>query len=249
MVEEQFAKGSSFLHRTAAKIKIVVAIIFISVVAISYSFKVVSAGLLLSCLLFLLSDLKIVPVLKRLLAANTFTLFIWITLPVTYPGTPLAQIGPFAISEQGVVLASLITLKTNAIVLSFIALLSTSTIASIGYALETLRFPKRLCFLLLFSYRYVFVIHQEYLKLARAAQLRCFVPKTNTHTYRTVGYLFGMTLVKSWNRASRIHQAMQLRGFNGKLVSLEQQPVTSTDIYFFVAALIITVCMASLNFI
>jgi cobalt/nickel transport system permease protein len=157
--------------------------------------------------------------------------------------------GPLTLSTEGIRLATLITLKTNCIVLSLIALLGTSRIASLGHALEGLHFSKRLCFLLLFSYRYIFVIYQEYQKLNRAAGLRCFVPATNIHTYRTYGYLFGMTLVRSWNRATRVHHAMLLRGFYGRLIPLDQQTVGRNDIFFLVVALTFTAAIGSIPFL
>lgn len=169
---------------------------------------------------------------KRILLVNGFTLFLWITLPLTYGGAHFHHLGPFTVSQEGIHLAARITLKTNTIILTIIALLTTSTIAQLGSALDRMHFPKKLCFLLLYSYRYIFVIHQEYLRLLRAAKMRSFTPKTNLHTYKTYAYLFGMTLVKSYNRAQRVHQAMLLRGFNGRLVSLYRYDIGRSDVVF-----------------
>ena len=249
MMDERFAKGNSLLHKRDPKVKVIVATAFITVVAISNSFVVVTMALILAFVLMLLSRLEARQVLKRLLAANSFTLFLWLTLPLTYGGAEFLKFGPFTLSIEGIRLAGLITLKTNCIVLSLIALLGTSRIASLGHALEGLHFPKSLCFLLLFSYRYIFVIYQEYQKLNRAAALRCFTPATNIHTYRTYGYLFGMTLVRSWNRATRVHHAMLLRGFDGRLIPLEQQTVARTDIFFLVVALTITAIIALIPYL
>jgi cobalt/nickel transport system permease protein len=248
MMEERFAQGNSLLHRRDPKVKVIVAATFITVVAISNSFMVVTMALTLASALTLLSRLEAVAVLKRLLAANTFTIFLWLTLPLTYGGVEVAKLGPLQLSVEGICLAALITIKTNTIVLALLALLATSRIAGLGHALEGLHLPKRLCFLLLFSYRYIFVIYQEYRKLTRAAQLRCFVPATNIHTYRTYGYLFGMTLVRSWNRASRVHQAMLLRGFNGRLIPLAQQTVGRNDIFFLIVSLFFTAAIAAIPF-
>jgi cobalt/nickel transport system permease protein len=206
-------------------------------------------ALALALTLTLLSRLEAVAVLKRLLAANTFTVFLWLTLPLTYGGVEVVKLGPLQLSGEGIRLAALITIKTNTIVLALLALLATSRIAGLGHALEGLHLPKHLCFLLLFSYRYIFVIYQEYRKLTRAAQLRCFVPTTNIHTYRTYGYLFGMTLVRSWNRAIRVHQAMLLRGFNGRLIPLAQQTVGRNDIFFLIISLFFTAAIAAIPFI
>lgn len=249
MMDERFAKGNSLLHRIDPKVKVIVATTFITVVAISNSFVVVTMALILAFVLILLSRLEMRPVTKRLLAANSFTIFLWITLPITYGGEEFFKLGPFPLSIEGIRLSSLITLKTNCIVLSLIALLGTSRIASLGHALEGLHFPKSLCFLLLFSYRYIFVIYQEYRKLTRAASLRCFAPATNIHTYRTYGYLFGMTLVRSWNRATRVHHAMLLRGFDGQLIPLEQQTVARADLFFLVVALAVTATVASIPYL
>ena len=76
--------------------------------------------------------------------------------------------------------------------------------------------------------------------------MRCFIPATNIHTYRTYGYLFGMTLVRSWNRATRVHQAMLLRGFNGRLIPLAQQTVCKNDIIFLATCLFLTAVIATI---
>lgn len=249
MMDERFAQGNSLLHRRDPKAKIIAAVALVSVSATSNSFVVAVVSLILGVTLFYLTNLPVRLVLKRMIAINTFTLFLWLTLPLTYGGREFTTMGPLSLSAEGLQLAALITLKTNAIILAIIALLGTSRIANIGHALETLHCPKKLCFILLFSYRYVFVIYQEYRRLVRAAQMRCFVPATTIHTYRTFGYLFGMTLVKSWNRATRVHQAMVLRGFNGQLIPLSKDIYTTGDTVFLSTLLTLTTILAMLNFL
>lgn len=246
MMDERFAQGNSILHKLNPKVKVITAFTFIAVAAVSSSFVTVALALTLALSLILISKLPLIPVAKRLLAANSFTFFLWLTLPLTYGGESLTLLGFIPFSVEGLRLAALITLKTNIIVLSLISLLGTSPIASLGHALEELYVPSRLCFLLLFSYRYVFVIFQEYNKLLRAAKMRSFSPSTNIHTYRTYGYLFGMTLVRSYNRGYRVQQAMLLRGFNGQLIPLHQLKVTRFDLIFISIFLTITLSIATL---
>ena len=248
MMDEDFAQGNSLLHSIDPRVKIIIAFFFVLVIAVTDNFTVVCLALLGTIALSFLASLPFTLVLKRLLAANSFVLFLWLTLPLTYGGDPMFYAGPFSFSHKGIMLSALITLKTNTIVLSIIALLATSTIASLGHALEGLGLPGRLSFLLLFSYRYIFVIYQEYLRLVRAAQMRCFQPTTTLHTYKTFAYLFGMTLVKSYNRGARIHQAMLLRGFNGHLIPLTHHNITRTDIIFLIAGIIATTGLVFLHF-
>lgn len=229
---ESFSSGDSILHRLDARVKLVSSLALILVIALCRSFPTAAAGLLTASLLVISAQLNLRAVLLRLLLVNGFVAFLWVTLPLTYPGESLFNLGPISLSREGIALAALISIKTNAAVLVLIGLLATSSVAQIGSALATMKVPTKLCLLILFSYRYIFVIHQEYLRLVRAAKLRCFRAGTNMHTYRTTGYLFGMTLIKSHHRAHRVKQAMVLRGFQGRFHTLYQSKIRTTEIVF-----------------
>ena len=227
---ESFCLGDSPLHRADARVKLIATAALTLIIAICHSFYTATAGLGLGLLLILLSELPLGLILRRLLLVNGFIGFLWLTLPLTYPGPPVFVSGPLHVSRDGLLLAGLITLKTNAIILIFISLLATSSVAELGHAMAKLRLPNKLCLLLLFSYRYIFVINQEYQRLVRAARLRGFKPGTNLHTYKSYAHLFGMTLVKSWNRAERVHQAMLLRGFSGRFYTLDDRHLETRDL-------------------
>ena len=223
-MEERFAEGDTILHRMDATPKMISALIFIIPAATTDSFNAAGAFLLFSLLLASVSRLPLKSIIKRLAVVNTFTLFLLLTLPLTYGGDQLTLFSGFSISREGRATALLIALKTNAILIAMISLLSTSTIASLGSGMQRIGIPVRFCYLVLFSYRYIFVIEQEFKRLLRAAKMRSFSPATNLHTYRTYGYLIGMTLVKSWDRARRVHHAMILRGFSGRFIPLHPSP-------------------------
>jgi cobalt/nickel transport system permease protein len=117
-------------------------------------------------------------------------------------------------------MAMQISLKAATILLVLTTLVATSPVADLGHALHTLKVPGPLVLLLLLTYRYTFVIHQEYQRLWLAARVRGFRPGTNLHSYRTYAYLVGMLFVRAAARADRVHQAMRCRGFNGRFHSL-----------------------------
>jgi cobalt/nickel transport system permease protein len=217
LIDEQYASGSSFLQQQDPRIKIIIAFLLTAVTALSSSFIVLGGAALIALMLFMLSPWSIRAAGRRLLLINFFTLLVIIFIPLSYPGKALIRNDFFIISQEGVQLAGLIALRINIIAISLLALLTTSTAAALGRGLAGLYLPKKLCFLLLFTYRYLFVIGQEAQRLSTAAKLRGFQPATNIHTYRTYAYLLAMTLIRSWNRAERVYQAMLLRGFNGKI--------------------------------
>ncbi len=226
---EQFSLGSSLLHRTDPRVKIIAAAVLSLIIALCQNFNTAAAGLLLALVLTAVSRISPGMLLRRLFIVNTFNLLLFILLPLTYGQGPDISFADFELSRPGLLLAALITLKSNTIILYFISLLATSTVAQLGRGLHELRLSPRLCVLLLFSYRYIFVIHQEYSRLHRAAALRCFNPGTNLHTYKTYGHLLGMLLVKSWNRAVRVQQAMELRGFRGTFYNLNELEMNRMD--------------------
>jgi cobalt/nickel transport system permease protein len=230
VIFERFSRGGSRLHRADARIKLLGGACLLVAMALVDSFMAALVGLVVGLALVALAALPLRSVLLRLLLVNTFVAFLWLTLPLTYPGQALTTLGPLTISKQGLSLALLITIKTNALLLCTITLFATSSVADLGRAMEQLGLPTKLSQLLLYTYRYIFVINQEYHRLARAARLRCFRPGTNVHSYRTYGYLFGMTLVKSWQRAERVREAMLLRGYHGRFYSLNEKGINSSDL-------------------
>jgi cobalt/nickel transport system permease protein len=232
MIEEQFSSGESLVHGLDPRMKLITAFTYAAVVALSSGFPALLAALAVSLVLIVIARLPMRKVLYRLVVVNGLILFLWIFLPFTYQGEAWFAFGPLQASREGIVFAIQITLKCNAILLALIALVATMPVATLGHAMGRLRVPDILIQLFLFTYRYIHVIFQEYDRLRNAMKARGFVPRTNTHTYRSYAYLMGMLLVRSYDRAERIHKAMLCRGFRGKYHTLSQFSVTRGDVAY-----------------
>jgi cobalt/nickel transport system permease protein len=232
MISEPFATGESIIHRLDPRIRVVVATTYCFVVAFSEQFPVLLVAVVISAALIISAGLRFRDVGKRLVLVNGLILLVWLVVPLTFGGQSLFQVGPLSISRAGVILAARITLKSNAILLTFIALIATMAFSTLGYALKQLHVPEKIIQLLLMNYRYVFVIEQEYQRLIRAAKIRGFQPKTNLHTYRTYAYVIGMLLVKATSRAQRVYQAMLCRGFKGTFYSLQEFKAGAESLIF-----------------
>ena len=190
------------------------------------------AALALSVAILGLSRPPLKQLCKRVALVNVFVLFLWLTVPLTMPGTPLLTLGPLTASHEGIALVWLATLKSNAILLTFLALVATMDSPTMGHALERLGVPTKLVFLFLFTYRYLHVIADEWQRLTTAARLRGFSPRTGMHTYRTIGNMLAMVLVNSFDRSGRVYQAMVLRGFQGRFISVVRFKARATDALF-----------------
>jgi cobalt/nickel transport system permease protein len=249
MLKEHFIKGSSLLHRLDPRGKVLVACFFSLVVALADNLAVVAVGVVFGLLLVIMAQLSMRSVFKRMALVNIFNIFLWILLPFTYGGSSHWQLGALMLSYEGVAFAALVTLKANAILLCFLALVATSPVVTMAYALQRLGAPAKLVHLLLFTFRYIHVIEQERQRLVSAAVVRGFKPKADLHTYRTYAYLVGMLLVKSFARSQRVYEAMLCRGFHGRLYSLCEFSLTREDIIALALMLLSVAFLGSLEWL
>lgn len=224
MIRESFAEGSSWIHGIDPRLRVSGAAAFAVVVAVSYDFKALFTALMLSLFAVFSARLDFRTVAQRLFAPAVFLLLLWAVLPWSYEGETLTTLGPLTITRPGVTLCAQISLKTICLMVGFMALVATMTVDTLGHTLNRLWLPDKMVHLLLITYRYLFVIEQEYQRLLRAMKIRNFHPRTNLHSYRSVAYLVGMLFVRASERARRVHCAMICRGFNGRFVSLRAFP-------------------------
>ena len=135
-------------------------------------------------------------------------------------------------SWEGLYQAIRIALKANAIVLMLLALVSTMESTTLGHTLYRLKTPALLVHLMMFTVRYIDVLHQEYQRLRTAMKARGFQPSNSRHTYKTFGYLVGMMLVRALERSERVLGAMKCRGFSGQIHVIDQLVFSTRDAWF-----------------
>lgn len=232
MVAEPFAHGRSFIHRVDPRIRLAAAVGCAVCLAVLRHVDAACLGLALAVTLLACSKPPWRLAAKRIAFVNGFVLLLWLTVPFTTSGEALAGWGPLTASRQGVALALLVTAKTNAIAMLFTALVATMPPAALGLALERLRCPSKLVFLLLFAYRYMHSVTDEWQKLSVAAKLRGFAPRTSMHSYRTFGNMLAMLFLRSLDRSARVYEAMLLRGFSGNFRSLAEFHASAGSIVF-----------------
>lgn len=249
MIDEPFSGASSRIQRIDPRFKIVAAIAYSFTTALCYEFQTLFLSFFIAVCIIIFSGVSLWQVAKRLVFVNTFILFLWVILPLTYGGNSIYSLGPINIYLSGIVFAAKITLKSNAILLVLIGFVATMSFATLGHALNRLKVPDKFVFLLLLTYRYVFLIHKEYQKIIRSIKIRGFKPKNTLHTYKTFAYVVGMLLIRASDRADRVYNAMRCRGFNGKFYSLTEFQSNVQSWIFLSTISGITICMIITEFI
>lgn len=158
-------------------------------------------------------------------------LLLWPLLPGDGPAW---QLGPLAISETGLAAALVLALKTSSIVLLILLILATAPLADTLKAAQSLRLPGVLIQLAVLTYRYIFVLAGEWNRLRTAVRVRGYRNRANLHSYRTIGNLAGTLLVRGYEQAERVGQAMRCRGFTGRFRSLHTFRTRAIDVVGFV---------------
>jgi len=216
---DALAYRESNIHRLDPRAKLVTTLVFIITVV---SFNKYSLSGLIPFLFFPVAilaraDLPTGPILKKLLIALPFALFIGIFNPF-FDREPMLQIGTIAVSGGWVSFASIL-LRFTLTVTAALTLIATTSFTGVCMALEKLGCPRIFALQLLFLYRYLFVLIEEATRLVRARSLRSFHGRGKG--VKVFGSLIGQLLLRSLERAQRIHLAMHCRGFDGEIRMLK----------------------------
>jgi cobalt/nickel transport system permease protein len=185
--------------------------------------------------------------LQRLLALEGFMLVLMLFLPFTVPGELWFRLGSLSASQEGALQALTIFLRAHAVVILLLVLVGTLDPVKLGHALAQLRLPDKLVHLLLFTVRYLGVLHAEYSRLRQAMRTRGFKARSDRYTWRVLGWLMGMLLVRSLERSRRIHDAMKCRGFNGRFYLIDGHPWRWGDSLFGLGALVCLLALLGLD--
>ena len=212
----------SWLTQRDPRTRIITAMLF-SLVTVSLDHPaLLTAALMIAIATALAAGLRPSLLLNRILALEAFMLVMLALLPFTTPGAAVFTLGPLTATEEGLTLALTIALKANSVVLMLLALVGTLEPVVLGHALARLHVPPKLVHLFLLTVRYISVLHQEYQSLRRAMRARAFMPGSNFHTWRSLGNLLGMLLVRSLERSQRVMAAMKCRGFDGRFFLINE---------------------------
>jgi len=209
------ACGDSSIHRLDPRAKLLTSMVFIVCVVShgKYEIAALLPYLLFPLSLIILADLPAGYLLKKLLLVAPFAFFIGLFNPFLDHQVVL-QFGDIPITGGWLSFASILLRFTLTISIALI-LVATTSFHGICFALERFRAPRVFVLQLLFLYRYLFVLVDQAIRLVRARALRSF--RGRGLGIRTFGPLIGQLLLRTMDRAQRIHLAMLCRGFSGEI--------------------------------
>lgn len=219
------------IHRLDPRVKVLTTMVFI-VAVVSFDKYRVSALLpfvLYPVVLIALGDLPLRYLAGKVCLALPFAFFIGMFNPLL-DREVLVRVGPVAIAGGWVSFASIL-IRFALTVTAALALVATTGIYGLCRALDRLGLPRAFTVQLLFLYRYLFVLVEEASRMHQARSLRSF--GTRGTGLRVYASMIGQLLLRTLDRAQRVHTAMLCRGFDGEVRVLRNSSITKKDILFF----------------
>lgn len=227
------AARDTHIHRLDARAKVLVVLLFI-VTVVSFGRYELSAMVpffLFPVVVVVLADLPAGFIARKVALVIPFAAAIGIFNPLFDRETQL-YLGSLAVSGGWLSCASIV-LRATLTVTAAVILVAVTGFTAVCEALERLGMPHPLAVQLLFMHRYLFVLADDAARASRARELRAFGKRG-----MGMGPFASMTghlLLKSWERAERIHRAMLARGFQGTFLLQRSGGFGLNELFFLVS--------------
>jgi len=226
---DDLAKKDTAIHRLHPLIKLLTTVIYLTVVVSFGRYEVASLLPLIfyPVLIFALGEIPVLPILQRVLFVEPLIVGIGILNPIFDHQTFV--FGGYAISTGWITFLS-IMIKCALTVTAALLLVATTGMDGLASAMRMLKIPRIFVLQLVLTYRYITVLLEEAGRTLRAYFLRA--PGQKGIHRSAWGTLAGQLLLRTFDRAERVYQAMCLKGFSGEYHTGKQDRLRIKDLLF-----------------
>jgi cobalt/nickel transport system permease protein len=224
---DHHGRGRSPIHAADPRVKLVLVVLFIMAAATTPAgrwWDYLGLGLILVVTLALtrVSPLHLAGKIAKL---APFVLLMAAGLLFVAGGEPVITWEPaglhLVVTDRGLHLFANVLCKAMLALGSVVVLVSTTPFPELVQALKRFRAPEVITGSLSLMYRYLFVFFHEKERLLTARESRLAWPSRSLR-WKSLAGIVGVLFVRSLNRAERVHQAMESRGFEGAPVTAVQ---------------------------
>lgn len=230
MLSETTTQKAGLLQALDPRVRVVGLFALVVAAALTHKLMVVATLFAGAVVLAILSRVSVLTLAKRVwLVVLGFTGVIAIPALFVTPGRPIAALGSFAITEQGLRTAVLLILRVETAV-SFTTLLVLCTPwPHVLKALRALRLPQEAIAMLAMTYRYVFLLVETAGQMFESRRSRTVGVLPPAEQRRMAARTAGVLLSKSVALSNEVYLAMQSRGFRGDVQVLSDFRLTMWD--------------------
>jgi len=231
---DKYADRDSILHRLDPRVRICLFLLLI-LAAITTPPGSFLHLIELAALLGVLTALSRIPIgfiAKRALMLSPFLLMVVLMAPFLEVKSITTQldlkVAQLSVSTRALMVTA-VAVKSLISMVSVILLINSGRFTEFLKALQKLRMPSILVSILIFMYRYIFIIVDQFQRMLSARKSRTF-SNNYKQRYRGLPQLIGMGFIRSSERGERVYAAMLARGFDGTIRSMCRLRIRPIDI-------------------
>jgi cobalt/nickel transport system permease protein len=245
-----FPESDSFIHRLDPRWKLAALAPAVIAVVLVKSLPIALIALACGLVLVLTSRLPLVWYLKRMAGLTLFFFVFVIAAPFLAQGDKSAVgLGPISFSLTGLFFGLLTLTKALTISTIVLVVLATAPVDASFKAARSLHVPGTIVQIGMMTYRYLFLLAAELVRMRIALRARGYRNRPNRHSYRTIANVAGTLLVRGYERSERVGQAMRCRGFDGQFRSLVDFHTTPLDVAAFCMVMLFAAGLLGLDWI
>lgn len=214
-----FTSRAAVLHRLDPRTKLV------GLMILAFSYSYISNLLLLgvmgiaTILLWTVSGLSASFVLKKLKFPSLIILALVATLPFISGETILMDLRVVTLKQEGLVSSIIIGTRFLCIISTALIVFNSTPVLDCIKAMRAMSIPWILADMIFLVFRYLQVIGDDYKRMRASMQLRGFDGnRFSFQTLRTIAWLSGGLLVRSFERSDWIYRSMRTRGYGNRNV-------------------------------
>lgn len=215
---DDLARKKSAIHSLHPVAKLITTFAFLLVLVSFGRYEIIKLLPFVAFPLFMIikAELPLIPLGQRLLVVEPLIVGVGILNPLFDPA--------------GWLTFASIMIKATLTVVAALVLVGTTGMDRLASALYKLKVPDMFVLQLTLTYRYIFVLVEELVVMMRAYSLRSYTQKGIS--FKDGGPFVGQLLLRTLDRAQRVHYAMGLRGFRGRYPDEGQTSLKAKDLVF-----------------
>ena len=214
-----YSSGHTAVHQLDPRTKIILALTYTVVVVSTPPHHLLAfvfyAGLLSRAMAA--ARIPLLHIVRRAAAVLPFSVLAALWMPFLRGGPTLGLLGgAIELSISGLWLFAGVVMKSVLGASAAILLASVTPFGDLLSGLRKMGVPAVMVDMLALTYRYLFVLFEEAMRLRRAAAARGYRPRWLGQTL-LIGRLIGQLFIRSYERAERVYGAMVQRGYGGQM--------------------------------
>lgn len=231
---EQLAQGTTVISNRHPFVKLISTVVFIVLVVSfdRFALRRLIPFIFYPVILMAISETPWPVVLRRVALALPFVLLAGIS-NIIFDRTIVLTLGGIAVSS-GAVSFFVLVYRSFLCVTAVLILVAVTPFSQLTQQLRRLRVPDIFVSLFEMIYRYIGVLLEEASCMYTAYMLRS--TKHRGLQMKHMGSFVGQLLIRSFDRAERIYNAMKCRGYNGGFRMKKSRPLEAADYLYLMLA-------------